>query len=187
MKRSVLYPLLASVAVLGLLVVAGKPYSDESTEVSEGVAVRHALAAAELAEHELAIAEHLNQRVQGAVAGSRIDWLATNAELARERVATVQGMSQSSSPSLQTAYAEALADYVEREYERAKAVNDEDPAFLSDLQLERWRLKAEVTRLRAEMWREYSYGPLLVEQLQWQVDQMAEDLVQLNHRVEELD
>ena len=44
---------------------------------------------------------------------------------------------------------------------------------MNDMQLERWRLKAEVARLRADTWREYSYGPVLVEQLQWQIDRMA--------------
>ncbi|MEZ6072891.1 MAG: hypothetical protein R3C10_22165 [Pirellulales bacterium] len=48
-------------------------------------------------------------------------------------------------------------------------------------------LKAEVAQLRAEMWREHSYEPLLVEQLQWQIDRLAEEVVELNHRVQELE
>ncbi|MCA9102168.1 MAG: hypothetical protein KDA63_13485, partial [Planctomycetales bacterium] len=90
-------------------------------------------------------------------------------------------------PSMQAAFADEMAKYAQREYEASLQNGVPEASVLADLKLERQRLKAEVAQLRAEMWREHSYEPLLVEQLQWQIDRLAEEVVELNHRVQELE
>ena len=49
--------------------------------------------------------------------------------------------------------------------------------------MKRLRAKADIATLRLEMWRSDKYVHSLIDQMQWQIDRLTEQIIDLNHRV----
>ncbi len=113
----------------------------------------------------------------------RIEWLQANLEFARKQLEVAQQYEHGATLPLQLVYAEKTAALAERELEEAVFLNKNSPSRISQLNVKRLRAKAEIAALRLKMWRSDKYVHSLIDQMQWQIDRLTEQIIDLNHRV----
>jgi hypothetical protein len=155
-----------------------------SAEVSQiQLHVSHAQACVRLAEAELQISQEMNLMATDTVPQIRIDWLQANLDFARKQLEVAQQYEYGAAVPLQLVYAEKSVALAERELEEAVFVNKGMPSRISQLNVERLRAKAEIAALRLKMWRSDRYVHSLIDQMQWQIDRLTEQIIDLNHRV----
>jgi len=145
--------------------------------------VSHAQACVRLAEAELAMSQEMNLMAADTVPQIRIEWLQANLEFARKQLEVAQQYEHGATLPLQLVYAEKTAALAERELEEAVFLNKNSPSRISQLNVKRLRAKAEIAALRLKMWRSDKYVHSLIDQMQWQIDRLTEQIIDLNHRV----
>jgi hypothetical protein len=145
--------------------------------------VSHAQACVRLAEAELQMSQEMNLMAADTVPQIRLEWLQANLEFARKQLEVAQQYEYGAALPLQLVYAEKSAALAERELEEAVYVNKSLPSRISQLNVERLRAKAEIASLRLKMWRSDRYVHSLIDQMQWQIDRLTEQVIDLNHRV----
>lgn len=158
-----------------------------AADAPDSIGVRYADACLRLAKLELTRALELNERVPRAKSATRIDWLKANVAAAEEQVRIAREYQQGSTMPLQAAYADATAMSATAEFQAAKQFAESNPGVMSELQLDKLQLQAEIAGLRAEMWRDSSNLPSLVDQMQWQIDRLTEEVIELDQRVRALE
>lgn len=180
-----------AIAVLSALLMAQWAFPQNAEPPPETgkspVAIEYARACLALAEVELDRAQSLNQRVPNIVPRVRLEWLKRNVEFARGQVRVAQTYGSESTVPVQLAFCETAAKNASERYRLAVKTRVHDSNAISALELESLRLKAKTTNLRLRMWKERSYLPSLVDQMQWQIDRMTEQIVELNDRLAALE
>jgi hypothetical protein len=187
MKRILIY-VLAACLIGGLFLNDQLVFTQELPEpadpaVAEDLRVRYAEACLQLARVEYERALELLRKVPGSRNTTRIDWLKGNVKVAEEQLKIARDFEHGSTMPLQAAHAEATAKSAEQDFQRVKQVSERSPGTIPKLQLDSLRLKAEVARLRAKMWRDPTYVPSLLDQMQWQIDRLTEALIEVDQRV----
>ena len=136
---------------------------------SESVEVRYARAQVELAEANLSRVDEMNKRVAGSAPASVVDEYRDDLNVAKARLeqATAGEAGREFQVWLKRAKAEERT--ANAAWAIAKAVNVHLPGTFGSIDVERFRLRAEVARLQVER------GSALVDaapaaQLQWKVD-----------------
>ena len=165
-----------------LLVLVGAT----ETESSSGVQVQYHDVLVQIAEVDLQIANESNRKSPGSFPGQTIQRLQTNVDVARklhERATLGYG----DMPEAHVLYAEARAQLSENNYRSAIKARELDPNSVSELKLEKIRLAAELARLRLEMWKHPDSLSSLVDHMQWEIDQLSQEILELHRRIERLE
>ena len=167
----------------GLLLVL---VSATETESSSGVQVQYHDVLVQIAEVDLQIANESNRKSPGSFPGQTIQRLQTNVDVARklrERATLGYG----DMPEAHVLFAEARAQLSEHNYRSAIKARELDPNSVGELKLEKIRLAAELARLRLEMWKHPESLSSLVDHMQWEIDQLSQEILELHRRVERLE
>lgn len=174
----------AAVCICAIGVLAGAAQKQFGVPAEDVIPVRYAQACLELAKIELKkLVEHEKKVPRGVPAiileRARMNVKVAEAQLNQALVPSAGGM-----VNVHIRYAEERAKVAELEFEKAKEARQHNSDALIELEVERLGLVAETSRLRLAMWRNPVYLPSLLDQMQWQLDRLSDEIIQLNKRVE---
>ncbi len=173
----------AAVCVAAIGVIAGAAQQQRSTVSEEPIAVRYARASLELAKIELKKLVEQNKKVPRAVPAILVERAKMNVKVAEAQLEQAVGPSAAGTANVHIRYAEERVRVAELEFEKAKEARRRNPDAVIELEVERLGLVAETARLRLAMWRDPVYLPSLLDQMQWQLDRLSEEIIELNKRV----
>lgn len=140
--------------------------------------VRYADARLRLTQLQLAKAEELNRRTPGLLTETDMRRLRHRVEVLRTQVAATKDLPHGNALEMQRAEAQAMARIAEEELQDAIAVRSRQPQALSENDLRQFETKAEIARLRADLWDDPSFRRSPVDVMQMQIDQLADVLLQ---------
>jgi len=140
-----------------------------SDATSESVDVRYARAQLQLAEANLNRVEQINKRVARAVPSSVVADYQLDVKVAKTRLEQATAQQAASDFQVWLQRAEAERKTTDTAWKNATEVNRRTPGTYDSLDIERYRLRAEVAKLQLER------GQTLVDsgheaQLQWEID-----------------
>jgi hypothetical protein len=166
--------LVAVVCLLGQ--VAQTPASNDT--ISESVEVRYARAQLQLAKANLNRVEQSNKRVAGSVPSSVVAEYQHDFQVAKTRLDQTAAGRAASEFQVWLQRAEAERRTAETTWKNAMAVNGQAPGTFESLDIERYRLRAEVAKLQLER------GQTLIDsgrdaQLQWEIDMLDNQVQRL--------
>jgi hypothetical protein len=146
--------------------------------ISESVEVRYARAQVQLAETNLKRLEQSNKRMPRSVPSSIVAEYQHDVQVAKTRLKRASAGQNASDFQVWLQRAEAERTAAETAWSNASAANTRAPGTFQPLDLERFRLRAEVAKLQLER------GRMLVDsgheaQLQWQVDMLDNQVQRL--------
>jgi hypothetical protein len=156
-----------------------------SDQAAEGLEVRYARAQLQLAEANLQRVEQINKRLARSVPSSVVADYQQDAQVARRQLQ--QSLSGQPSSDFQVWIGRAQAEWktAETYWKNATAVNARSPGSFEALDIERFRLRAEVARLQMDR------GEALVDasreaQLQWEVELLNNQVQRLKEETSRL-
>ncbi len=164
-------------------VIAGAAQQQKDVVPEEPVAVRYARASLELAKIELKKLEEQNKKVPRVIPAIIVARAKMNIKVAEAQVEQAIGPSAAGTANAHIHYAEERVKVAELEFEKAREARQKNPDAVIDLEVERLGLVAETARLRLAMWRDPVYLPSLLDQMQWELDRLSEEVLELNKRV----
>src|SRR5205814_1454192 len=137
--------------------------------ISESVEVRYARAQMQLAAANLNRVEQMNKRLARSVPSSVVAEYQFDVQVAKTRLEQAAASRAASEFQVWLQRAEAERKTAETTWKSATAVNASAPGAFEPLDIERYRLRAEVAKLQLER------GQTLVDsgreaQLQWEID-----------------
>ncbi len=143
-----------------------------SDTVSESVEVRYARAQVQLAQANLKRVERSNKRLAGSVPSSVVAEYQHDVQVAKTRLDQASAGRDGNEFQGWLKRAEVEQKVTETTWKNATAVNDRAPGTYDPLDIERFRLRAEVAKLQFER------GQKLVDagretQLQWEIDMLT--------------
>lgn len=161
--------LLVTLACLRVGQLAQPPAPTDNIPSAEHVEVRYARAQLQLAEANLKRVQRMNQRLARSVPESVVAEYQQDADVARLQLEQAQPRSPGGEFQVWLRRAESESKRAESYWKKAVAVNVRSAKSFETLDIERFRLRAEVARL------EFERGQALVQatheaQLQWEVD-----------------
>ena len=147
----------------------------------------YAEASVALAEVELRIARESNRRVPHVFSEVDLERRAMNLAVANDRLNVARTTSEvGTTVPLFIQQAREKAATTARVYERAREMQQLYGPSVSELVLERHRLAANVARLRLKVWEDPHHLLSLVDRMQWQIDRLSDEVVDLHKQVEML-
>ena len=147
--------------------------------------VQIAEAKLKLAETELRRVTEVNRRVARTIPDSTVGWLERNVELAKQQLDLARQGDQHWH-ALHIRQMEAALRDAESRVQRAEGMNRRVPRSVDEFDLERLRLKAEIARLNLAKARDPANVKSPEAHLQWQVDQVRDEIGRLKDQVERL-
>lgn len=148
--------------------------------------VQLAKARLELAELELQRVSKANQRIVGTYSESTVELLRSEAEIARARLAAVSAGGPANFRELHLRELESSLKIAEINWQAAIRRNKSVPSSVDAQRMEGRRLRVEVARLALARARDPAYVATPVEQLQWQLERVRQDLLELRVRLDNL-
>jgi hypothetical protein len=166
--------LITVVCLLGQITQTPAP----SHTISESVEVRYAQAQLQLAEANLNRVEQSNKRVARSVPSSVVADYQHNVQVAKTRLEQATAGRAAGEFQVWLQRAEAERRTAETTWKNATAANVSVPGTVEPLDIERYRLRAEVAKLQLER------GKTLVDsgreaQLQWEIDMLDNQVQRL--------
>jgi hypothetical protein len=146
--------------------------------------VRYATARLRLAELDLARAVAANEAVRDAIGDREVHRLRNHVEMLRRQVEIAREHPRTAARQATIAAAEAACDDARADLDAAERANDRSPGTVSDINLRRLRAKVEVTEIRLELCRSPEYELSLLAELEWNVEQLTDEVIDLRHRIE---
>jgi hypothetical protein len=166
--------LIAVLCWLGQLLQA--PASKEAG--SESVEIRYARAQVQLAEANLKRVEQSNKRLAGSVPSSVVAEYQHDVQVAQTRLEEASAGRDVSEFQGWLKRAEVEQKATEAAWKNAKAVNDRAPGTYDPLDIERFRLRAEVAKLQLERGQKFVDAGRET-QLQWELDMLDNQVQRL--------
>jgi hypothetical protein len=157
--------ILVTVVCLGQLSHTRAP----SNTISESIEVRYARAQTQLAEANLNRVEQSNKRVARSVPSSVVAEYQRDVKVAKTRLEQATAGRAASEFQVWLQRAEAEQKTAETTLKNAMAVNGHAPGTFDPLDIERFRLRAEVAKLQLERGQKLADSGLEA-QLQWKID-----------------
>ncbi len=183
--------LLWATATLGLLiaicaVVPGQPTSSQTKSdlVTEDIAIQYARANLKLARVRLARFENVNHKAPGSIPQMVLERMRANISVAQEQLDHAIRPDDEKPMRAYVRYAEEKARVANLAWKNALELRKRPSAKITELDLEKYRLEAKVAELRLQMWQDRAYLPTLLDQMQWQIDRLSEELLELRKTVE---
>ena len=146
--------------------------------------VRYAEARLRLAELKLAKGEELNRRTPGLLTETDMRRLRNRVEVLRAQVAATKDLPHGNGLSEQRAEAKAMARIAAEDLQAATAVHRRQPQAVSENDLRQCEVKAEIARLRADLWDDPTFRGSVVDVMQMQIDQIADVVTEAAAAVE---
>lgn len=136
-----------------------------------------------LSEVNLQKAEDFNARVPGAFSAAEVGRLRSIVSFARDRLNWVKGTNHRQSDA-NIFMADQALRAAEQNYDKAMSANNRVPGAVSILEMERLRLTVELAKMSREKAELVARTNTPVDDVQWELDQLREDVMQLRSRVE---
>lgn len=171
-------------AFVGLCVAAWAAQPEDNPSRDRILSLQFAQANLNLAQIELQIALEDNRKVAGTVPDILIERLRMNVTVAAAQVEQALGPSTPGAMNVHLRYAEERARVARLDFQKAEAARKKQPESITDLQFERLRLEANVASLRLAIWRNPIFLPSLLDQMQWQIDRLGDEIIELHKRVD---
>jgi hypothetical protein len=149
-----------------------------SDTIPESVELRYSRAQLQLAEANLNRVEQMNKRLARSVPGSVVAEYQHNVQVAKTRLAQAAASPAASEFQVWLQRAKAEQRTAEETWKNATAVNGRSPGTFEPLDVERFRLRAEVAKLQLER------GQTLIDssreaQMQWEIDMLDNQVQRL--------
>lgn len=145
----------------------GRPAPSNAED--ENVEVRYARAQLQLAEANLQRVQQINRRLSRSVPASVVAEYERSVGVADTQLKQAQSDAARDEYQVWLRRAEAAWKTADATWKNSTAVNQRSPGTFEALDIERFRLRAEVTRLQLERGRQFA-GASREVQLQWQLD-----------------
>jgi hypothetical protein len=149
---------------------AGSDGSDSPTEEVTDVQIRYALAKLKLAELDLQRAVKLNRPVSNSIGALEITRLTNHVRLMQRQVEIAQGKPQSSAREVALVAAELARETAQADLDAALAANK--------------RTEGAIKEINIKLFRNPTYVPSPIDEMQWHIDQLTEQLIDLRHRLD---
>lgn len=146
--------------------------------------VRFARARLRLAELDLERALDINARAPAAIGGRQIDRLEHRVESLRRQVEVARDQPRTAARQVTVAAAEAARDVANVDLERARAANRRMPGAVSEVNLKRLEAALDLADVRVQMCRNPDYDLSLLAEMQWSIERLTEEVVDLRHRLD---
>ena len=164
-------------------VIVDRPPSAEAVAAAD-LRVRYAMARLRLAELDLERALAANRTLPGAVGPREIHRLRNHIRLMRRHVEIAREQPRTAARQATTAAAEASRDNLRTDLEAALAANHRVPGAVSELNVKRLRARLELAEIRIALCKNPDYELSLLDEMQWNIDQLTDQLIDLRHQVE---
>jgi hypothetical protein len=153
-------------------------------ETPEDLQIRYALARLRLAELDLERALAANRDTAGAIGEREIERLRNHIAVMEKRLEIARARPRTASRQAMVAAAEAARDNARGDLESALRSRGRKDRSVSDLTVERLRAKLELAEIRLELCRNPEYELSLLDEMQWSIDQLTDQVIDLRHQVE---
>jgi hypothetical protein len=158
--------------------------SQPATETPDDLQVRYALARLKLAELDLERALTANHDTAGAIGEREIERLRNHVAVMEKRLEIARARPRTASRQAMVAAAEAARDNARGDLESALRARDRKERSVSDLAVERLRAKLELAEIRLDLCRNPEYELSLLDEMQWSIDQLTDQVIDLRHQLE---
>jgi hypothetical protein len=185
-KRVLLFAIGLGGLSVGALLARGDGEKQNAPSAESGVAgidVQLAEVKAKLADAEYRRAVETNRRSPGLIPRTVVEQLKDEVAEARERLELKRDKSRDPR-GLRLLELEDVLKIATLRVEMAEKTSQRDPAAVSKLDLECFRLRAEAARLMLARAREPETQESATARLAWQIDQLRDEIQSLNNRVE---
>jgi hypothetical protein len=145
---------------------------------------RYAEARLRLAQANLAQAEHLAETVPGQVGGLELASLRRRIEVLKRHVVTSREQAHGNGFGLATTAAMTAVRQAEDELATARSANMRQPETVSQTTLRQLEAAAELAQARLAVWNDPSFLDSPLQVMQMQIDQLADEVFDLVHRVD---
>lgn len=163
-------------------IVAASP-GEADEEEQEILDVRYARAALRLAQLDLERVLEANRRVSGIYPASVVEPLRQVVAIAEEQLQQTLARDGGNLHAIHLRNAEAAVKVAEADWQRAQSQNRRLPGTMSDIDLERARVAAEVARLG--LTKAISVNPESpMEHIQWQLEELRKEVLRIRSQVE---
>jgi hypothetical protein len=153
-------------------------------ESPEDLQIRYAWARLRLAELDLERALAANRDTAGAIGEREIERLRNHIAVMEKRLEIARARPRTASRQAMVAAAEAARDNARGDLEAALRSRGRKDRSVSDLTVERLRAKLELAEIRLELCRNPEYELSLLDEMQWSIDQLTDQVIDLRHQVE---
>lgn len=157
--------------------------ADELAAQQHKLDVKYAETFVRLSEVNLQKAEDFNARVPGAFSAAEVGRLRSIVSYAQDRLKWVKGPNQRQADA-NIFMADQALRAADQNYEKALSANSRVPGAVSQLETERLRLTVELAKMSREKAELAARTNSPIDDVQWELDQLREDVMQLRSRVE---
>lgn len=168
-------------------VLAGEPAVDSDRAVERAPApdlqLRYAAARLKLAELNLARAREATRKVETSIGPREIGRLENQVRLARRQVEIARERPRTTVNQTNLAAAEIAVVDARADLEAASRANERIPGTITALNFERLRTKLELAELHLQLLEQPAYVPSLIDEMQWHIDQLTNQLIDLRHQI----
>jgi hypothetical protein len=165
--------------------VAGRPpVAAAQAESPADLQVRYALARLRLAELDLERALAANRETAGAIGERELERLRTHIEVMQKRLEIARAQPRTASRQAMVAAAEAACVNARGDLDAALRAKGRQDRSVSDLTIHRLRAKLELSEIRLELCQNPEYELSLLDEMQWNIDQLTDEVIDLRHQVE---
>lgn len=146
--------------------------------------VRYAVARLRLAELDLERALAINAAAAHAIGEREIARLRNHVALLERQVAIARRHPRTAARQVTIAAAEAGCADARADLAAAERAAERLPDSVSQLNIDRLRAKLDVATIRLELCQSPEYELSLLAELEWNVEQLTDELIDLRHKVE---
>lgn len=165
--------------------VAGRPpVATAQVESPADLQVRYALARLRLAELDLERALAANRETAGAIGERELERLRTHIEVMQKRLEIARAQPRTASRQEMVAAAEAACVNARGDLDAALRAKGRQDRSVSDLTIHRLRAKLELSEIRLKLCQNPEYELSLLDEMQWNIDQLTDQVIDLRHQVE---
>ena len=151
--------------------------------------VRYAESRQRLAELNLERAKRANQLVPKVVGPREVDRLARHVELTRRQVEIARKnprttVKQTNLAAAEIAVADAQADLEAARKANERTADDLKLAAVAEVNIDRLAAVLEMAEIHLELLNRPNYVPSLIDEMQWHIDQLTNEVIDLRHQLE---
>lgn len=164
-------------------VIVDRPPSAEAAAAAD-LRVRYAMARLRLAELDLERALAANRALPAAVGAREIERLRNHILVMQRHVEIAREQPRTAARQVTVAAAETGRDTVRADLEAALAANHRVPGAVSELNVRRLRARLELAEIRLALCKNPDHELSILDEMQWNIDQLTDQLIDLRHQVE---
>lgn len=173
---------------------AAEPVTAGTTELLSELSpaelqIRYAENRLRLAELTLKRAQRANQLSPDAVGPQEVARLTRHVELTRRQVEIARNrprttVKQTNLAAAEVAVANAKSELVAARKANMRTASDAKVAAVTAINIARLEAALAMAEVRLELLRRPSYVPSLIDEMQWHIDQLTNEVIDLRHRLE---